>query len=199
METTWLNYADQVYKVLTNPLSSYKSLMADHVYAAFEKSRQHGQGSTWYSQNMTKEAAVYIMSWGAITSGEISLAKTIAADAKNGYHWTPEEKDAELARVINHACAPWKDKMPKILSVLNPANGERFLPACRAIAARLRSSTEKDGPQIGLDRVRMFSGAVVTAECRCKLLEAHYGSDAERTKYCHPRSNGESSIRQWLQ
>jgi hypothetical protein len=45
-------------------------------------------------------------------------------------------------------------------------------------------------------QVRIQRGA--HAECRCKLLEAHYGTEAEKKKYHHPASNSVDAIRAWL-
>ena len=174
--------------------------MTEETYKTFEASCMSGRGTTWHSNNMTKDACIYIMCWSAIASGEINLSKAIAEDKAKGHIWTDAELARELDKIIAKECGQWKDKMPKIISVLNPANGEQFFPTCKAIYKRLQNNKSKtEGVQIGLDRAQIFSGALMTAECRLKLLEAHYGSDDERRKYYHPKGNSKPQIRQWLQ
>lgn len=194
VDVTWLTTAEQVQRILGTPLNKYRGLMSQQLYETYEAARVHSRGSSWYSNNMTKEACIYIMCWSAIASGQISLSKTIAEDKAKGHIWTEDETTAELEKIIARECGQWKDKMAKILSVLNPSNGQNFFPTCKAIYKRLSEKNKTEGVQIGLDRARMFAGAVMTAECRVTLLEAHYGSDEERRKYHHPKGNSEPQI-----
>ncbi len=202
VQTTWLNHADTVLKHLMTPLSYYKGLMSDNQYAVFERARSLGNNSTWYSHNMTMDACAYIMSFVDIKSKEMEVSRSIAQDAKRGHVWTETEKAATMERMIREACSDWKDKVAKLISIVNPGNGPRFLPLCKEIHKRLRSADRKkrfEVTSIGLERARLFSGAALKADLRCKLLEVHYGSEEEKLKYHHPRMNAEKEMRVWLQ
>ena len=175
--------------------------MSDSQYANYEAKRSHGQGSTWYSQMMTMDAVVFIMSFMEIRSKEIKISRTIAQDRKKGHIWSEEERMIAMEKIHTEASAEWKDRIPKLISVVNPANGPRFFPLCKEIYKRLTLVKRKksDGPMLGLDRARVFSGALLFADLRCTLLEVHYGPDNLKKQYHHPKSNSDASIRLWLQ
>lgn len=178
--------------------------MSEATYNAYERARAHAHGQrTWYSQNMTKEAAVYILAWANIEAGRIKVSKNVVEDAKTGRIWSETEKKIEIERETKEACDAWEYKLPKLASVLNPANGADFFPLCKTISRRLQRSQDKKkgdkGLGLGLERVRIFSGAYLSAKYRCKLLDVHYGPEEEKKKYHHPHSNSETAIRAWLQ
>src|SRR5450759_4639459 len=166
------------------------------------RARSAEHNPTWYSHNMTMDAVVFIMSFMEIKSKEIDISRAIAEDRKKGHIWTKDERNDKVDSMIAEACSEWKDKVPNLISLVNPANGPKFLPLCKEIHKRLKlveKRKKNEGPMIGLDCARVFVGAVLTADCRCTLLEAHYGSEELKKKYHHPKTNLDGAIRLWLQ
>jgi hypothetical protein len=133
VSTSWLNDADRVSKVLNSPLEDYSSLMTAERLANFVKARKHRHGSTWYSKNMTSDAAVYIMSWSSIEAGRITLSKEMARDARAGHPWSDVDIERKTEKMIKDACKVWETRLPKLATVVNEANGPDFLPRCREI------------------------------------------------------------------
>lgn len=174
--------------------------MSKETLEGFVKARNRGHGKTWYSKNMTKEAVVYIMSWSNIEAGRINISKEMAQDAGRGHPWSAKKTEEETEMMITAACKSWDNKFPKLAACVNPANGEQFMPVCRQLYHKLAKDAKQGviNVQVGLDRVRLFAGAWVTADCRVKLLKAHFGTEEEKSKYHHPRSNGDPAIRSWL-
>ncbi|KAL3699180.1 hypothetical protein R1sor_017202 [Riccia sorocarpa] len=62
----WIQDAERTLQVLSTPLSEYKVLLGEKVYAELEESRKKTTTKGWYSDNMTVAAGAYIMSYSEV-------------------------------------------------------------------------------------------------------------------------------------
>ena len=80
---------------MNSPLKDYKELMSEANYNAYDRARAYGQ-KTWYSHNMTKEAAVYILAWAQIESGRVQASKEVQEAKQRGQKWTDAKKKIDI-------------------------------------------------------------------------------------------------------
>lgn len=130
VESSWLMEADRAKKILSTPLEEYKELLDAEGYGKFLAARTNSGTKSWYSKNMTIDAAVYIMAWTTIEAGRLTIAKA-REDAKlKGEPWTQDVFKEKIEEMTRECMKEWYTKLPKLAVVTNPALGEGFIELC---------------------------------------------------------------------
>ncbi|KAL3697136.1 hypothetical protein R1sor_011212 [Riccia sorocarpa] len=195
--------AERTLQVLSTPLSEYKVLLGEKVYAELEESRKKTTTKGWYSDNMTVAAGAYIMSYSEVmaTQKELSIAEKEMEE--KGTPWSESQKSKRWKDMLADATRHWNSLIQKYATIVNPSLGPEFMSTVRELqkTLALQEKGKKDVKvEVGIDHIKAFASASVPRDLKIKLLKVHYNSDAAlRSASFHPQGNDlDRDIRPWL-
>ncbi|KAL3689142.1 hypothetical protein R1sor_015451 [Riccia sorocarpa] len=84
--------AERTLQVLSTPLSEYKVLLGEKVYAELEESRKKTITKGLYSDNMTVAADAYIMSYSEVMAAQKEMSITEKEMEEKRTPWSETEK-----------------------------------------------------------------------------------------------------------
>ncbi|KAL3701005.1 hypothetical protein R1sor_019027 [Riccia sorocarpa] len=193
--------AERTLQVLSTPMSEYKVLLGEKVYAELEESRKKTTTKEWYSDNMTVAAGAYIMSYSEVMAAQKELSIAEKEMEEKGTPWSESQKSKRWKDMLAYATRHWNSLIQKYATIVNPALGPEFMSTVRELQTTLtlQDKGKKDVKvEVGIDRIKAF--ASVPRDLKIKLLKVHYSSDAAlRSASFHPQGNDlDSDIRPWL-
>ncbi|KAL3696455.1 hypothetical protein R1sor_010531 [Riccia sorocarpa] len=199
----WIQDAERTLQVLTTPLSEYKVLLGDKVYAELEESRKKTSTKAWYSDNMTVAAGAYIMSYSEVMAAQKELMAIEKEMEENSTPLSESERNKRWKDMLLDATRHWNSLIQKYATIVNPSLGPEFLSTVRELQTTLAQQDKGKKEikvEVGVDRIKAFASASIPRDLKIKLLRVHYCSDAAvRTAFHHPLGNDlDNDIRPWL-
>ncbi|KAL3682987.1 hypothetical protein R1sor_001009 [Riccia sorocarpa] len=178
----WIQDAERCRQVLSTPLNAYKAMIGDDVYEEFEKSRLKAPpNKAWYNENMTADAASYILSYAEVTTAKDLQPDVEAEEEKRlGKSLSTKQKKDLWDAKVKEVCASWQHVVFKYATIVNPQLGPEFLETLRELhdqLAKIEKSKREISYSVGVDCVKAFASAGIHNALKLELLRAHY--DAE--------------------
>ncbi|KAL3692230.1 hypothetical protein R1sor_005881 [Riccia sorocarpa] len=199
----WIQDAERTLQVLSTPLSEYKQLLGEKVYAELEESRRKTTTKGWYSDNMTVAAGAYIMSYSEVMAAQKELSIAEKDMESNGTPWSEAEKNKRWKELLADTTRHWNSLIQKYATIVNPSLGPEFMSTVRELQTALAQQNKGKKEvkvEVRVDRIKAFASAPIPKELKIKLLRVHYSNDtALRATFHHPNGNDlDSEVRPWL-
>jgi hypothetical protein len=206
VERSWTGEADAVNRVLSKPLEAYENVIDPENYKNLLAARKATKNKSWYSHNMTAEAAKYILKAGHIQAGLLRLQEKATKCAAAGAPMTEASIKEQSKTLISAFCSEWNVKIPKMTQILNPELGEYYQKCVELYLWAEETRKEglktddpvKKAVQCGLDKCRLFTvHKHVSNELRRNLLEISVKPDMRAT-YHHPAGMTDNELKTWI-
>lgn len=152
----------------------------------------------WYSDMMTSDALMYILSITEITIGESDLKEEMRVFALAGEQWTKKQEADHQELIVENVVKAWLVKVPKLLSVLNLVYRD-FIETCGEmyVLCHREKASRWNTLDCGLGRARIFTAIGIGAKLWCDLIIAQC-TPYLRKDYSHPTGFGDTDTKAWL-